>query len=67
MPTQQIFQCPKIQKKNKQIQKEVFEEWGWKGFNGCFCSQCWLREEKGSYDEWVELHTKMVELWCDRN
>ena len=66
MPIQQIFDCPKSQNrvlKNKELQKIAFN--GWEGKCGCYCSQCWLRQEKGTYEEWVELHTNAVKLWLN--
>ena len=33
---------------------------GWKGRNGCLCSQCWEFHKKGTYKQWLKLHKKVI-------
>ena len=48
----------------EEIQKDVFKDGadGWRGHNGCYCSQCFERHG-GTYTKWKILHGKVAQKW----
>jgi len=39
------------------------EAWvGWDGRSGCYCSDCWKYENKGTYNEWLKLYKNWIKL-----
>jgi hypothetical protein len=51
---------------NKQIQKDWFNKYNWKGRNGCYCSKCWEWCKMGDYDEWLKIHIEIMKEWSNR-
>lgn len=54
-----------IQIEYEEIQRHIFKDEadGWKGRNGCYCSKCFEFQNKGTYEDWLKIHKKIVQQW----